>query len=166
MLKPAMLLIVVCSTTTLMPEEKPNSEAAPKQRWEAKADLKAMNGRWKIVSTVRENAFDFYTMKNATPIARSLYKTDAILNITDGKFAIEAANLAGVAKNDMNKIEFIPQPRWMNIQEPKLQFILKDGTKENVSYIVKGDHLTFRYPANSCSRSGVQFSFVRVPEKE
>ena len=82
------------------------------------------------------------------------------MQIEEKKFYIEETYIKGITSNDMNKIEYVPE-RWLNTQEPKLRFSFPGGTQTEVSYVVTKDTLSLRYPANSCSRSGVRITLKR-----
>ena len=127
-----------------------------KTRWDANSDRIALKGEWKVVEN-NDCAID--PADNAS-FLRFLFIKDTVLQIEEKKFYIEETYIKGIASNDMNKIQYVPE-RWLNTKEPKLRFSFAGVGKTDVSYVVTKDTLSLRYPANSCSRSGVRITLKR-----
>lgn len=150
------LLGPVCSfadETATIDESQSKDE---KQRWSASNDLSALKGNWKVTEN-NECAID---PNDNVSLVRFLLIKGEVLHIDDKDFCIEQTYLKGKVSNDMNKIDFVPE-RWLNTLEPKLRFSFVDGSKVEVSYVVNDEYLHLRYPANSCSRSGVRIILKR-----
>lgn len=128
----------------------------PRTRWSAAIDRKALCGHWRL----SEQAIGF--SKPEEQIIGALTSVNAELKIDANGFRVVGTAVSGKLSNEMNQIEFLPEKFWLNTAEPRLRLSLSDGTKAELSYVVENDRVSFRYPANSCSRSGVRFSFVRV----
>lgn len=129
-----------------------------KVKWNAAADMKAIAGTWKL--------------KTFPPINEKVEGNEETFDhalawstlVIDGeKFAFLRSPLHGNVSNADNEIEFIPE-RWLNSDEPRLTFACGKEQSHQVSYVLENDILRFRYPANSCSRSGVSYTFERVKE--
>ena len=139
--------------TTVSPVEK-----AERVRWDAVVDLKAMSGRWALVGTPIPGGFD------EVPVINALVAKGSELQVHANAFRIDGTDWAGSVSNDMNQIEFRPEKFWLNTEEPKMRFAMANGVEVSVSYVVEEETLRFRYPANSCSRSGIIMTFKRVTD--
>ncbi|MCA9138293.1 MAG: hypothetical protein KDB00_16090 [Planctomycetales bacterium] len=155
------VLLAISSNIVVADEtEKLASESGPsakdRQRWSASADRSLLCGTWRLVE--KGIAFSSQEEKLIAPLTTA----GAELKIDDHGFRISGTEVAGKLSNTENKIEFLPERFWLNTDEPKLRLSLPDGTITVVSYVVNEDSLAIRYPANSCSRSGVRFTFKRA----
>ncbi|MCA9198181.1 MAG: hypothetical protein KDA87_11605 [Planctomycetales bacterium] len=146
------------SMAVVADENSTDSTANVKIRWDAKADIAALSGEWQV----QRLPFVSDEIRNAerSAIVKPFYDSTSVLRIYGHAFQIEGTAIAGAITNDMNDRQFVPKTI-LNTNEPRLKFTLADGTEAIVSYVVEEDQLAFRYPANSCSRSGMRFTLIR-----
>ena len=154
-------------------DSKPSAATRNSQEpWDAAEDMRSLTGQWKSAET--NTRFSASPPKHAPDeearawkLIQQITTQDSRLILTAGRFQIATTGVQGIIRNDVNEILWRPEGnRWMNTAEPHL--ILQDtsGNKLRVSYVVNNDRLRFRYPANSCSRSGIILNFRREQRPE
>lgn len=166
-------LICVCDLSISAPPAAATQVAQEKQveaeriRWSAAEDMQRLEGQWKLAEPLPEFILRNRYPDYQNPILLAVGKEGAVLTIEDGKFRISVTDIAGTASNSDNDIDFRPiNEFWTSNAEPRLRFAHGDQGSMTVSYVASANSMSFRYPANSCSRSGICISLVRVPAEE
>ncbi|MCA9081975.1 MAG: hypothetical protein KDA58_15545, partial [Planctomycetaceae bacterium] len=67
----------------------------------------------------------------------------------------QSESTQGTIDISMNVDTSDPSQRILNTNEPILDFVLPNDVRTRVSYSLIGETLQLRYPAHSCSRSGL-----------
>jgi len=151
-------------------KDKPPENIDDRVPWVPAQDMQVLAGRWEMVSGFEDwQQEKLPTDRHSRPILTHLFKQGVVLRIVGEKFIVEGSPDAGTLINTIND-DLIFRPaneHWINTQEPQIIFDLKDSSSRAVfSYVVSSDAVHFRFPANSCSRSGIRFSLKRVVEKQ
>lgn len=135
--------------------------AKPKLPWVATEDMTKLQGTWKAAEN--RSGFRVDRDEGNKELVDALLDKDAVLEFTKGQLTFSNAKLTTTAANDKNNPEDVfKYGTFANTTEPYLTITPKEGKPITVSYIVGENGLSIRYPARSCSRSGMQITFVRA----
>lgn len=153
-------IVLLCSSllfVTMCFAQQPSKPVLP---WKADRDMQQLQGKWKRTTT---SGFRPDQPEMNKMLVDALVADDALLEFANNQLTFAHAKITTTAKNDGNKAdEVFKHGTFSNTDEPYLVLTPKDGKPMTVSYIVGTNGLSIRYPARSCSRSGLILHFTRV----